>query len=235
MSAFQTVGNAVGAATSGDEIWVASGTYVENIVVSSPLTILGGFAGDETHEEKESRNPKSFPTVVDGNRAETVVTVQDKLTLDGITIRNGKSSKGSGVKVEGGELTIKNSILIGNGFNNATSEGGAIYSLDSIVTIERCTILGNAASFGGGISVLNSTAIISHCRICENESTSFGGGIDCSRSAITIDGCLLEGNKVIADYHRNSQIQPKTIVITSAGALMWDSSQGIVSNTLFVK
>src|SRR5689334_8240903 len=44
-----TIEAAVGAAVSGDQIWIAAGTYHVSLVwIDKNLALLGGFAGNET-------------------------------------------------------------------------------------------------------------------------------------------------------------------------------------------
>ncbi|MCA9410551.1 MAG: hypothetical protein KC944_05045, partial [Candidatus Omnitrophica bacterium] len=56
-TAFPTISQAIVASTTGDEVWIKSGTYEENLVVMKSLKILGGFAGSESLAERELRSP----------------------------------------------------------------------------------------------------------------------------------------------------------------------------------
>jgi len=75
-TAYREIGTAIQNSATGDEIWVATGTYVETLTTVVPLTILGGFSGTETLDQGELRAPEDFPTVIDGNRQGTVLTVR---------------------------------------------------------------------------------------------------------------------------------------------------------------
>ena len=66
-TAFPTIGQAIEAATSGDSVWIREGTYPELLQLKSGLSILGGFAGDETEDDFESRDSQSNPTILDPN------------------------------------------------------------------------------------------------------------------------------------------------------------------------
>ena len=73
---FHTIQEAINAANSGDTIFVRSGTYYENVVVSKSLTIMG-----------ENR----ATTIIDGGGNGKVVEISaNNIKLSGLTIRNGE-------------------------------------------------------------------------------------------------------------------------------------------------
>jgi len=87
----KTVTAALTAAASGDEVWVAKGTYVERITLRIGVGLYGGFAGTETI--RDARNWESNVTTLDGNQGGFVVTaasgVSASSVVDGFTLRNG--------------------------------------------------------------------------------------------------------------------------------------------------
>jgi len=54
------------------KVWVAAGTYVENITLKSGVALYGGFAGNET--DLSQRNWAANKTILDGNQSGSVVT-----------------------------------------------------------------------------------------------------------------------------------------------------------------
>src|SRR5689334_788770 len=63
-TAFLTVQAGVSASAPGDEVWVAGGTYTENITLKSGVALYGGFLGFETN--RAQRDSKNNSTVLDG-------------------------------------------------------------------------------------------------------------------------------------------------------------------------
>lgn len=149
---------------------LTAGIYIENVTVSSrTITILG-------------QGPAV--TVVDGNAAGSVFYVADNasLTLEGVTVTNGKSGMGAGIMNYGntdldntvitendvvngpgggiaslGDLTVENSWFINNAvpINSTVGQGGAIYIRGAVTVQITSTVFdGNMGYDGGGIYVL---------------------------------------------------------------------------------
>jgi len=105
-TAYKTIGHAILRAASSNRalphiIIVAAATYTENLTIpaSLNLTIVGSSATS---------------TIVNGGRVGPVVSISSgKVTLSGMTFRNGLSADGGGI-ANGGTLTLNNSIVSGN-------------------------------------------------------------------------------------------------------------------------
>ncbi len=114
-SARRTIGSAMEAAVSGDEIWVAAGVYTGPIRLKPGVGLYGGFAGSEA--TRSGRNAWANQTVLRvENSTAPVVTVQDGsaagTALDGFTIEH-SHTPGPGVAGELGDMVIR-----GNRFSN---------------------------------------------------------------------------------------------------------------------
>ena len=64
-TAFARVGEAIEAATAGDEIWVASGRYNETLAMKDRVSMYGGFAGTEATDEFHLRDVAAHETILD--------------------------------------------------------------------------------------------------------------------------------------------------------------------------
>ncbi|MBU6400613.1 MAG: hypothetical protein KGS61_09860 [Verrucomicrobia bacterium] len=188
----QTVQAAIDqAAQTGGEVWVAAGTYAENLQLKMFTAIYGGFAGTET--SRTQRDWTTNPTILDGGQLGSVVSalwIDHYGAIDGFTIQNGNAPIGGGVFCEGSPIGIQ--------FNNIT---------------------GNTAVNGGGIAVLEgerwlltelsmppwpvlglATPYIADNRITENltvpsgTSTANGAGIYL-RSTATVVNNLIADNR----------------------------------------
>ena len=134
----EKIGAAANASWNGDTINVAKGTYIENVIIGSDVTVKGAGAGK---------------TIVDGNAsgggAGSVITINEgrKVSLSGMTIRNGYAQNGGGI-MNNGTMTLTGSTIASNYAQN----GGGIYNgLNGTATVDKTTFTGNTADMGAGI------------------------------------------------------------------------------------
>lgn len=166
--------------------------------------------------------PGANVLAVSGNKAWRIFTISPgvSVTIDGLTLKDGATSDGSGGGIynDGGALTVSNSILsvnvafYGSGIyndqgtvtvhnsllnNNSAITGGGIYN-DGILTLSSSTLNGNSASsFGGGI-FNPGTMMITNSTLSGNSTGYSGGGISNIGKA-TIINSTLSGNRVTGD------------------------------------
>ena len=151
-TAFATMTKTADVVTSGDEVWVAGGTFKEGKQISIPVGVSyhGGFAGTET--ELNQRDSTTSPTIIDGNKAYRCVSNNDLSLIEGFHVTNGYYTKSGGGIFNSG--TIVNCVV----YNNKSEiDGGGIYNLG---LVKNCTIYGNSALSTGGVynrgTVINS-------------------------------------------------------------------------------
>ena len=132
-SAKQTVQAGLNVAVSNDQVWVAAGTYVEQVTIKSGVSLYGGFNGNEV--SLGERNWSTNITILDGNQNGSVVSIPSGATadtrIDGFTIRNGTGTLIDGKRYGGGIYCGFGSaaIIAHNTITENTSDiGGAIYT-----------------------------------------------------------------------------------------------------------
>ncbi len=192
----RTVSAAIDAASSGDEIWVAAGTYYENLIMKGGLKLYGGFKGTETSLQERPPFPRPQPdpyeTVLDGMQAGRVMTVpttaSPSVIIDGLTVCHGKvegpvGAYGGGILCEAPEVHISNCTIA----NNVANRGGGVYVAEgSTVYISHCVIVGNSG-FGGGVHS-SGDVTVRHCIITQNS-----GGILLHRKG-KVEDCEISAN-----------------------------------------
>jgi len=175
-TAFQTIQEGIGAASSGDAVIVAQGVYVENVYVDGKNIIL---------RSTDPLDPDVVEsTIIDGNEFIAAVslsgTEDETCVVSGFTIRNGS---GAGAGISGGQrlgehthATIENNAISGNSAPGEFGRGGGVAFCDGI--IQDNTISGNSARYGGGLAGCNGT--IRKNVISDNSTEQRGGGLyDC--------------------------------------------------------
>ncbi len=238
-NAFTHPQNAINTASSGDQVWVAKGTYTSNtppnyvITMKTGIEIYGGFNG--TENSLTERNYTTNETILNGESSVYHVVIgTDFSRIDGFTITGGNSSSTSLDNDGGGMYNINCSPVIVNCIfrnNNASnymtsSFGGGIYNDGgSSSTIENCSFIENSSWGGGAISNFNSSPIIRNCRFTNNsiaKSTGMGGAIYNYNSTSEISNCVFDGNF----YNESAS--------GSGGGIYNDSSSPNIKNCLFI-
>ena len=188
-TAFLTIQAGVTAATPGGEVWVADGTYAENVVMGEGVQLYGGFLGAEPGGYETSLEQRDYAThipTIDGSRSGACVEMAIAASVDGFTIVNGSgkvvgsSRYGGGVYCEslGDSGTIANNTIS----DNATAgDGGGVYCGSSSPEVIRNTIKSNSANWGAGIYCESgSHPTIVGNDITGNSTPNAGGGICCT-------------------------------------------------------
>jgi len=192
----RTIGGALSDVLApGGEIWVAAGTYIENVNLSAGVGLYAGFAGNET--SRDQRDIAAHPTVLDGGATGSVVRIAGgagpDTVLDGFTIRNGSGSlvtsgtstrkAGGGVLIDGGSPVIRNNTFT----SNTADLGGALYSTGLAPLIEGNVFNSNTMGVSGGAIYCDAASPIIHANtfsdngpVAGTSSANEGGAILCS-------------------------------------------------------
>lgn len=213
-SGYSTIQAGINAATPGDTVLVALGTYTgaanRNLDFAGKNLVLlssGGATVTVIDCQGQGRG-LHFHT---GEAASAVVR--------GFTIRNGLASGtfGGAILIEGGSSpTIRDcrlqsnhantggGIFVASGVtlinsefesNTADNWGGAIYGESASVDATGCSFAQNGAGIGAGIYVqLGTTLTLSDCSFTENAPANLAGGIYGSGSALVLQRCSFVGN-----------------------------------------
>jgi hypothetical protein len=221
--AYTSLQSALSAAVSGNEIWVAAGTYKPttdadrtiSFVMKAGVAIYSGFTGTETSQDQ--RNWVTNQTILSGdigiqgdnsdNSYHVVVGVTDA-TLDGFKITGGNANRADGLYNYGGGMfnfyfgspTITNCTFSGNSANY----GGGMSNYVGSPTITNCTFSGNSApageypGCGGGMYNNSSIPTITNCTFSGNSANYGGGMFNYYGGSPTITNCTFSGNS--ADY-----------------------------------
>lgn len=155
--------------SSNAQVWVAKGTYRENLVMQNSVGIYGGFNGNET--SLNDRNPSQNITTIDGQRRTRTILCYGSNTVDGLTIKNGYVPEGNGGVLQ--------------------NRGGGILFYMANGAVKNNFISDNSAGWGGGIYVEGNVnnpgyVLIEYNIITRNTGTSCAGGIEIDHSRATV-------------------------------------------------
>ncbi len=203
-NAFTDLTDAIEAASEGDAIWVAAGTYLpggddptpqSTFLIDKNIELYGGFSGVE--ETLNERDIEANETILSGdingddidldffqNKEDNVwhvmfitEVVDNRTVIDGFTIRNGRALGADG---EGDDR-----------------RGGGILTYGAPV-VRNCQFIQNYAWFGGGFYPRTNTASgfrLIDCSFKNNWGGSGGSMYMVSLTDGLIAGCLFEGGR----------------------------------------
>jgi parallel beta-helix repeat protein/predicted outer membrane repeat protein len=206
-NALNTLQTALALSLSGDEIWVAAGTYYpteehdgsgdryRSFQMKNGVAIRGGFDGTEDPDtfDLADRDLAANETILSGNIGDADDATDNcyhifyhpyGFNLDATAVLDG--------------FTVTGGYADGD---NPHYYGGGIYTNGSSPTLANCVFKENYAYWsGGGMFSGYSNSVLTNCTFTGNTST-FGGGlrIDAGSSysgsyAMTLTNCVFKGN-----------------------------------------
>ncbi|MDG2398919.1 MAG: hypothetical protein P8M59_06360, partial [Candidatus Marinimicrobia bacterium] len=201
---------AVELAASGNTVYVAPGTYTENVLLEGKdLSILSTGNRDNT--------------IIDANGAGSPMTfygnsVTSATVLNGFTLQNGGGSGAHGIYCYYSsptlvDLNIKDNINVGT--SNDDYGGGIRVYNNAHPTLVSAQITGNTGRYGGGISVHhNSSLSMTNVTVAGNIATAYdGGGLYCDYN---VESSIV--NSIFWDNSADGGNRPQEIMIGTNGS-----------------
>jgi len=219
---YPTIQAGIDAATPGDVVELACGTYFERDIGLKPGIVVRSESGEPDCAVIDGQQQA-------GNGIFHAYILSQPVVLEGLTIQNGKNDyvfRGGGVRASNGDLEIRNCVFtfnqarIGGGvrlesvnleMSNTTfqwngaddptgqgyGKGGGLSIVHGQSVISGCTFIGNQASrVGGAVEVTgNGTAEFNDCVFSDNTAGSAGGAAKVSITSAAFNGCLFDGNE----------------------------------------
>ncbi|MBI69043.1 MAG: hypothetical protein CMJ38_03330 [Phycisphaerae bacterium] len=144
----KTIQAAIDAASDGDEVLVAKGTYVECIDFSGKTISIRSESGAKY-------------TIIDGQEKGTVVSCvrPSSAIMEGFSIVGGAALVGGGIRIENATPIIRSCMIE---FNEA-GEGGGAYVSAGTPQFDNCVFSFNVADDGDGIWCVNAKPLITAC------------------------------------------------------------------------
>jgi len=199
-NAYNYLQDAISVASSGEEIWVAQGTYLpsdgsgryKTFKLKDGVAIYGGFSGKEG--SLSARDWNLFPTVLSGDigipfdnsdNCYHVVVGSNNARLDGFTISGGRGAtdslgnyrRGAGMFNDGVSPLVANCIFRDN---QAENGGGGMHNdWEASPTVINCVFLNNSANHDGGgmANNIRSCPLVQNCLFVSNNGGSEGGAV----------------------------------------------------------
>jgi predicted outer membrane repeat protein len=198
----KTLQKGIDAASDGDTIWVAAGTYAGPFTMKKRLVLFGDAGSDNT--------------ILDGGDSVRVLDIEGVkgAAIIGFTIRRGKANAGGGIHCvrdssilfagckfeknwesaisawQSADLNMRELFFIEN-------KGSAVSLNFSTVVMRMCSFTRNSGYAGGAISFVNSSPVlpIRQCAFEENRAEgATGGAVNADSSDVLIGDSQFKGN-----------------------------------------
>ncbi len=169
---YSTIQAAINAASDGDEVVVAPGTYDEAVDFLGKGITLRSSGGREV-------------TTIDGSDFEAaVITIRDVSDL---------SARVQGFTIRGGS---------GNIFWSGKTYGGGVHIRSCYAEVADCHVLDNHPAAGGGIAFCAAWGIITNCLIeqntCYGSNSSIGAGVYVKYGPVDIVDTVIRDNHALS-------------------------------------
>jgi hypothetical protein len=240
---YRTIQSAVDAASDGEVIKVAAGTYTtvntyggptQLVYICKSVTIRGGY----TPTFAEPPDPQANPTTLDAQGKGRVISIIGAIhpTIEGLRIAGGKPSEGGvggGIYVVSATATIRNNRI----FGNSAFQGGGVYLRGSAAVLAGNTIVTNttpAWGSGGGLYLFHSDAFLRDNRILSN-TASYGGGVYLDGSAAALQANIISFNRAnrAGGVAGIAPLAPQSPILSSGGGVaLAYSTATLVGNTI---
>jgi len=193
-----TIQAGINAASTGDIVLVAPGTYMENIdFFGKAITVQSSAGPDLTIIDGSNPSNPDFASVVLFNSGEGPDSVVEGFTLKGgtgLTDTPWDVNAGGGIYCDYASPTIRYNVITGN---TAGVGAGIVFNFATPV-IHNCTITGNT---GGGLNLRQETLNISRCIIWNNPPTEIW--ISSATSLSATDCCIKGGYHGVGNIDAN--------------------------------
>lgn len=222
VDAYTDLQSALASAKSGDEIWVAEGTYtpappgdaVTSFELREGVTLYGGFAGNEFSPTQRDWN--AHPTILSGDvgRDDVYGSPTWYIGWNITTPNSGHVVVGSGVGpsaiLDGFTIAAGHTGPAGTPAGDPLMYGSGLYIVAGSPSVRNCTFLRNVAAFaaGGAIYSQDASPSITNCRFVQNwVHLGNGAGIAIvgSDAPSVISDCVFIENRAIADSGNTGQ------------------------------
>jgi len=208
----------VDAASDGDIIKVATGTYTDVhvrprndittmgvvtqvVYITKTLTIEGGY----TTTDWTTPDPESNPTTLDAQgQGRVMYIVQNNIQpmVKGLRLTGGDAvgllgdphfrgvDVGGGVFIASADPTLELCRI----YSNTADEGGGLWLNDTSTTLISNTIVGNTANEGGGLNIWFSSDVTLTGNSIISNTADTGGGLSLFLANATLDGNTITAN-----------------------------------------
>lgn len=210
-NAFTNLQDALFAAQTHDQIWVAQGIYkpansndrASSFVLKNNVGLYGGFAGNEV--SLQQRNWQQNLTILSGDIDNNDIHDHGVITDTAKIVENNSYSVVTANNVD--ESSVLDGFVItgGSATENSGKDipylwGGGIFNVNSQPSLRNLKVIGNLAQYGGGIANHNSNPVLLHVEFVANTAIGGeGGALYLNESNVSLEDVSFQSNSSSGD------------------------------------
>jgi nitrous oxidase accessory protein NosD len=204
-----TIQDGLDAASCGDTVLVAQGTYYEHDIMVKSGVCLRSESGSASSVTIDAQQHDFWAFAIG------CMNVDAPTAIEGLTLTGGYFTPGGAMWCRNSSLTVRDVVFA----DNYSDEGGGLNCFNSSVVLEDVAFMNNWANLaGGGLFASDGSVLtLTGCLFAENaadpERDALGGGIYCSDSSIELSDC-------------------QVVVNTGSGLCCFESSVSAMNSTL---
>ncbi len=243
---------AIDAASPGDTVWVAPGTYRGPFVLKKRLVLFGDGGPSKT--------------ILDGRDSVRVLHVEGvtRGAIYGFRIQHGRAAGGGGIyclrdtsftigsceirsNLEAGIAVWKSGLIVIGDTEISDNKGSGLTASESKLQLAEVNFRKNKAPSGGGMAFVSSELTVARNCLFENNRADdgTGGGLFAESSTISLLNCNFRGNTAAAGggglaVIDSSELRLRSSLFTenrsnTAGAVLTDHSAADIQISIFSK
>lgn len=176
-------------------------TFADFLAVANTIQLINGelALSTNTSVKIDAANIVDGITVDAGGKTRVLDVSGASLMIDNMTLTQGFSDRGSGIKANSSTLSLTNTTVTSN---TSSSKGGGIYITGSSLTLSDSAVEGNySPSFGGGVhAALESSVTLNDSRVTDNYAQFNGAGIYSRASSVILNNSSVSNNSCSLQY-----------------------------------
>ncbi len=210
-NAYNYLQDALAAASSGEEIWVAEGIYKPDLgkdiepgdrsatfQLKNGVALYGGIAAGATSLEEQ--NWETNETILSGDLNGNDVTIDEPLDLLDEPTRAENSYHVVTASDTDANAVLDGFIITGGNAEGSSPNrsGGGMFNEGGKPKVINCEFYWNSAvGSGGAMCNRKSSPTVTNCTFSENSASGYGGGMRNESASPTVTNCIFSGNVAV--------------------------------------